>query len=235
MKNIKIATFSSIRMTLSSSLRTKFRWLTMLFCLAGLQVATLDQAKAVPVQFGANFYEFIDVTDPLSGINNSFGTAQTAAAALSFGGVSGHLATITSQAENDFLFGLLLGSSPTAFTGAWLGGKAPAGWLVGPETGNTFNPIFANFFGTEPNNAGFIYMNIGSLNPGGSTSTGQWFDDSLANGSAQGVPSAADPVTGYFVEFENVSAVPLPAALPLYGTGLAIMGFIGWRRRQRAA
>jgi len=30
-----------------------------------------------------------------------------------------------------------------------------------------------------------------------------------------------------------VSVVPLPAALPLYGTGLAIMGFIGWRRRQR--
>ena len=29
--------------------------------------------------------------------------------------------------------------------------------------------------------------------------------------------------------------VPLPAALPLYGTGLAVMGFIGWRRRRKAA
>jgi len=31
----------------------------------------------------------------------------------------------------------------------------------------------------------------------------------------------------------QVSAVPLPTALPLYGAGLALMGFIGWRRRSR--
>jgi len=31
-----------------------------------------------------------------------------------------------------------------------------------------------------------------------------------------------------------VSAVPLPAALPLYGAGLAVMGFIGWRRKKKA-
>lgn len=33
----------------------------------------------------------------------------------------------------------------------------------------------------------------------------------------------------------TISAVPVPAALPLFGTGLAIMGFIGWRRRKVAA
>jgi hypothetical protein len=35
--------------------------------------------------------------------------------------------------------------------------------------------------------------------------------------------------------FDNVqlSAVPIPAALPLFGTGLGIMGFVGWRRRRR--
>ncbi|MEX1036332.1 MAG: VPLPA-CTERM sorting domain-containing protein [Sneathiella sp.] len=38
-------------------------------------------------------------------------------------------------------------------------------------------------------------------------------------------------------EYANltVSAVPLPAALPLYGAGLAAMGFIGWRKRRKAA
>ncbi|MEP3246137.1 MAG: hypothetical protein ABJN40_04980 [Sneathiella sp.] len=30
----------------------------------------------------------------------------------------------------------------------------------------------------------------------------------------------------------NISAVPLPAALPLYGAGIALMGFIGWRKRR---
>ncbi len=32
-----------------------------------------------------------------------------------------------------------------------------------------------------------------------------------------------------------VSAVPIPAALPLFGTGLAAMGFIGWRRKRKSA
>lgn len=31
------------------------------------------------------------------------------------------------------------------------------------------------------------------------------------------------------------SVVPVPAALPLFGTGLAIMGFIGWRRKRKIA
>jgi len=29
-----------------------------------------------------------------------------------------------------------------------------------------------------------------------------------------------------------VSVVPLPAALPLYGAGVALLGFIGWRKRR---
>ncbi len=33
----------------------------------------------------------------------------------------------------------------------------------------------------------------------------------------------------------TVAVIPLPAALPLYGTGLAVMGFMGWRRKRRAA
>lgn len=31
-----------------------------------------------------------------------------------------------------------------------------------------------------------------------------------------------------------VNVIPLPAALPLYGTGLALMGFMGWRRKRQA-
>ncbi len=33
----------------------------------------------------------------------------------------------------------------------------------------------------------------------------------------------------------STSAIPLPAALPLYGTGLAVMGFLGWRRKRQQA
>lgn len=35
--------------------------------------------------------------------------------------------------------------------------------------------------------------------------------------------------------FSAVSTVPVPAALPLFGTGLALMGFLGWRRKRKAA
>ncbi len=31
----------------------------------------------------------------------------------------------------------------------------------------------------------------------------------------------------------DVSVVPLPAALPLYGAGLAVLGFAGWRQRKK--
>ena len=31
-----------------------------------------------------------------------------------------------------------------------------------------------------------------------------------------------------------VAPTPPPAALPLYGTGLAVLGFLGWRRRKAA-
>lgn len=35
--------------------------------------------------------------------------------------------------------------------------------------------------------------------------------------------------------FGAVSTVPVPAALPLFGTGLAFMGFLGWRRKRKSA
>jgi hypothetical protein len=31
----------------------------------------------------------------------------------------------------------------------------------------------------------------------------------------------------------TISVIPLPASLPLFGTGLAVIGFIGWRRKQQ--
>jgi len=40
---------------------------------------------------------------------------------------------------------------------------------------------------------------------------------------------------GDWIRVVTVSAVPLPAALPLYGAGIAVLGFLGWRRRKNAA
>lgn len=40
---------------------------------------------------------------------------------------------------------------------------------------------------------------------------------------------------GHLTSFELVSEVPIPAALPLLAAGLSAMGFMGWRRKRKAA
>jgi hypothetical protein len=93
--------------------------------------------QATPVQFGSHSYEFVLVSDPYAGTNNSWFSASAAASASMFGGVNGYLATITSQAENDFLYSLVNASllppntAYPGFNGAWIGGHSEVGWLTG--------------------------------------------------------------------------------------------------------
>jgi hypothetical protein len=60
-------------------------------------IAWAGPAFATPVQFGANYYDFV-LADGIS-----WADASTAASNSVFGGVNGHLVTITSAAENNFL------------------------------------------------------------------------------------------------------------------------------------
>ena len=184
--------------------------------------------QAVPTVFGSNAYEFIQ-----PGI--SWSAADTAASSSTFGGVSGHLATVTSQAENDFLVSLVSGLGIQGFQGAWLGGTAGLTvlnvssfprWLVGPEAGNALT--YTNWTGVEPNDAGIIYLLVGNSGPGGGV-TGSWYDDS----GQQGVSDGSDPVIGYFVEYENpvIASVPEPSTLALLAAGL--LGL--FMRRKRVA
>ena len=57
------------------------------------------------------------------------------------------------------------------------------------------------------------------------------FDAPITYFSIQGLEMGVS--NSYAYDWPQV--VPLPAALPLYGTGLAVMGFIGWRKRRKAA
>ncbi|MCC6473495.1 MAG: PEP-CTERM sorting domain-containing protein [Burkholderiales bacterium] len=197
--------------------------------LIGLVIAVQAlPAPAAPVlnPGNGNHYELVLVPDPFTGSNNSWATASAAAAASDHLGVNGHLATITSAAENQFLFALVSPQpgSTSPFAGAWLGGDA-AQWLEGPETAQALG--YLNWGGAEPNNGGLMYMNIGGLFAG--IGSGQWADDS----GVQGFPAAGtDPVIGFFVEYETGAAAPAPATLALIGIGL-LGGLYRGRREPR--
>ena len=191
------------------------------------------RAEASPLQFGSNFYELIlsDAAFPYT--SNTWSAASTAAGASVFMGVNGHLATVTSDAENAFLIGLAPATT-ARFSGAWLGGSAATGgWLVGPESGQAFS--YTNWGGIEPNNAGYAYLNIGlgiDLGADGTIDAGDWADDSLSDGTANGTPGPADPVRGYFVEYESPQRVPEPGSMSLLGLG--VLGLRAARRRRSA-
>jgi hypothetical protein len=48
--------------------------------------------------------------------------------------------------------------------------------------------------------------------------------------------AAATSLGSYAISGQTFGAtvIPIPAALPLFGTGLGILGFLGWRRRRKA-
>lgn len=194
---------------------------TIVMACAVLALPVGSQVGAAPILWSSgsggndHYYEFIQVADPYTGNNNTWQTASAAAAASVHNGQNGYLATVTSQAENDFLFSMVPAGLPQG-SGAWLGGKSPEGWLVGPEAGQAFG--FTNFGGVEPNNSGLVYMNVGAAFA--NVNSGQWADDS----GVQGVPDPnLDRVIGYFVEYNAITPIPEPATWLLVAAGFACL------------
>ncbi len=71
------------------------------------------------------------------------------------------------------------------------------------------------------NSKGFYFSKFGTI-------TRLVFDD-------LGSENAGVLYNDFYFETASVSAVPLPAALPLYGAGMAVLGFMGWRRKKTSA
>jgi hypothetical protein len=176
---------------------------------------------AVPTQWtvasGGNDHWYEAIYAP-SGI--TWSDANTAATAM---GSGWHLATVTSGAENDFIYNLF--GSDSSFSncpavcvnshGPWLGGFATANgsndwqWV----TGEAFS--YSNWATFEPygngNRIAYFGFHSPLVGPG-------W------NDMPDSHPST--PPLGYIVE---TSSVPEPSTLLLLGSGLAGLGFV--RRR----
>ncbi|QDT72449.1 lectin-like protein [Lacipirellula limnantheis] len=177
----------------------------------------------------------------------TFAESSAAAGAKSYQGIPGHLVTITSQAEQDFIdytfgkgadYGVWMGASDSAIEGEWR-------WVTGPEAGQLFwrtestNPVITGVaFGFEswganrerneywePSNRGYLGNNedfatfaIGR----GTPNVTRWND--LPGEYSRGLRSW---VKCYMVEY----SIPEPASITIMMLGVLALP----RRRRNAA
>lgn len=183
-----------------------------LFVAFAAAAATTARA-ADPVQWdvaaGGNGHYYLFMADAVS-----WQDALAAAAASSWQGRAGYLATITSAPEDSFV-----GATVAAGELAWIsaaddGEEGNWTWRAGPETGQALG--YFNWAPGEPNNCcggeNFAHLNWGA--------SGAWND--------HGGPGNPGQVNGYVIEY--AAAVPEPASAALMLAGAALLA--GLRRRR---
>jgi hypothetical protein len=199
---------------------SRTRSLLLACCLIAASLGPADAARSAPVQWpvseGGNghYYEYVQPPPPIPP-SIRWTEALDAAAARTFMGVPGHLATVTSDAERRFLSTQVVKGVPNPQV--WIGGvqasgvAAPAAgwsWITGEpwaytawasgEPNDWFGPLTERYLSMD------TYL------------SGAWNDN-----TEQGVPSA------YVVEY----AVPEPAsaAVPFIAAAATLI-----RRRRHA-
>lgn len=189
---------------------------TLMVAALGASLATT--ALATPVQWTAaaggndHWYEYIST--PLT-----WQASATAAAGLSYNGMQGYLATLTSSAENLFASALAMGATGGLVT-AWFGltdekDEGVFRWIGGPEAGQT--AVFTSWTNGEPNNCcggeDYVHTNWAGL--------GMWNDI--------GAPAFPDYAHGYLVEY-SAAPIPEPMTLALVLPALLAAGYASRRR-----
>lgn len=199
----------------------KFVGLASLLALAG------GTAHAQVVQWtgpGANghYYQALSTSSLISWAD--------ASAQVALAGRGGYLATITSAAENSFLFSLIdspqfwntdtAGNSEGAFIGGLqTGGPEPLGgwqWVSGEPWS------FTAWHGSQPDNAGGAENYLQFFGGTGSARLAQWNDISLNQQSAR----------AYIVEYDTnpLASAPEPSSLLLcLVAGLGVTGRSLWK------
>jgi hypothetical protein len=87
------------------------------------------------------------------------------------------------------------------------------------------------FAGTDINSAvTFLSILVDNPNPNFTGVADQF--NALNNGN----PDAGYPTAGHWTAtFPTITATPLPAALPLFASGLGALGLLGWRKKRKAS
>ena len=161
------------------------------------RVVTFGLNAALPFTGNGHYFEFVP------GINMLWTTAFTAANLRTYFGLQGYLATITSAAENTFVYSKInaagwLGGSDAASEGVWK-------WVCGPESGIQF------WQGTYLGHAvGGYYNNWASNQPDNAFAGGEhylnFWDGDHWNDYAN---SAVGSIAGYVVEYGGMAGDPV--------------------------
>jgi hypothetical protein len=186
-------------------------------------------------------------------VNNTISWDAAQAAAQAAGG---DLATITSQAEQNFVNSLL--TSAAVPTGSYWFGIRETGTegVYKNVTGEALG--FTNWAAGEPNNAkniesvgAVLWTAADGTDPGAIARRGQWNDEAMAGYPTPGIPTPTQPDVmrgGYLIEIRGddngggggnggggePNAVPLPAAAYAFPVGAAFAGYF-YRRVRRTA
>ena len=205
------------------------RWFHVSLLGVGLVFCWVGQLAAEPVRWDGNGHYYDLILD----FRITWSAARLAAESSSFHGVPGHLVTITSAEENEFINSTLNTGLDDQF--AWTGGYEPADdgvwlWAVGPESGIQYSidgvptPPFnyVGWDGADPNDvaADEDYMSYIIGNHWNDHAPGGWADSPM-------IPGEDDPIVGYLVEH-----VPEPSTLALLTTGAVGLLLYTLRRRK---
>lgn len=212
---------------------------------AGLIVGLIpNSSSATPVEWaissGGNghWYEIIkDTSGPMITWQESNAVANT----LSYNGLSGHLATVTSYEEIMFLSTpIFLGASYSLYGDLiFLGGyQTPTGQpedTIGNSPSDNWAWVtgevwsYTNWAWGDPNNG----RQLPGQNEDYLVMSGGWFNTGLWSDSAdQSAPTGTGGVS-YIIEYEADQNDPVPEPATLFLMGAGLMGIIGIKRKKK--